>query len=109
MTTTRAAAPALRLTRRGRMVLVGFLVLVAVLIALAAARDAAATGRGVPPNLYRKDLSQVVVQPGDSLWSIADRAEPDADPRLVIQQIADLNGLPDARISVGQRLWVPGK
>lgn len=107
MTVTEAAAPALRLTRRGRVVLVGLLVFAAALISFAAARGADATATGVPPARYEKNLSQVVVEPGDSLWSIAVRAEPAADPRLVIQQITDLNALPGALVVPGQRLWVP--
>jgi LysM domain len=107
MIATRAAAAPLRLTRRGRMVVVGFLFFAAALIWLMAAGGAAATGSGVPPNVYEKHLSQVVVRPGDTLWSIAARAEPAADPRLVIQQISDINALPSPEIAVGQRLWVP--
>ncbi len=98
---------ALALTRRGRTALVGFFILAAVLIAFAVASGASATGTGVPVGVYEKSLSQVVVRPGDSLWSIAARAEPDADPRLVIQQITEINALPSPEIVVGQRLWVP--
>jgi LysM domain-containing protein len=107
MTATGAAAPPLRLTRRGRIVLVGFLVVAVGLIWLAAAGGAGAAGSGLSPSQYEKDMSQVVVQPGDSLWSIAERAEPHSDPRIVIQQITDINALPSAQIAVGQRLWVP--
>jgi hypothetical protein len=107
MIATGAAAPALRLTRRGRMVVVGFLVFAAALIWLAAAGGAAATGSGVSPTVYEKQMSQVVVRPGDTLWSIGARAEPQADPRIVIQQISDINALPGPEIAVGQRLWVP--
>jgi LysM repeat protein len=88
-------------------VLVGFLIFAAGLIWLAAAGGADATGSGVPPSMYEKQMSQVVVQPGDTLWSIASRAEPKADPRLVIQQIAEINALPSVQIAVGQRIWVP--
>ena len=109
MTATAAAtaAPPLRLTRRGRIVLVGFLVIVVGLIWLAAAGGASATGSGVSPGAQDKHLSQVVVEPGDSLWSIAVRAEPNADPRLVIQQITALNALPGGDIAAGQQLLVP--
>ncbi len=97
----------LTLTRRGRCVLVCLLILAAVLVGFAVANGAAATRTGVPVGVYEKNLSQVVVRPGDSLWSIAARAEPDADPRLVIQQITEINALPGPEIVVGQRLWVP--
>jgi hypothetical protein len=110
MTATGTAAPALRpvrLTRRGRIVFVGFLVFAAGLIWFAAADGADATGSGVPPSVYEKQMSQVVVRPGDTLWSIASRAEPNEDPRLVIQQITEINALPSVQIAAGQRIWVP--
>jgi hypothetical protein len=46
-----------------------------------------------------------VVQPGDTLWSIAAAVAPDADPRAVVDQLVDLNG--SATISVGQRVVLP--
>jgi len=49
----------------------------------------------------------VVVHPGQTLWSIASRAEPSADPRAVMQQIIDLNALHGTSVEPGQRLWVP--
>ncbi|HUK73224.1 MAG TPA: LysM peptidoglycan-binding domain-containing protein [Streptosporangiaceae bacterium] len=107
MIATGGATPPLRLTRRGRMVVVGFLVFAGGLIWLAAAGGAAATGSGVSPSVYEKHMSQVVVRPGDTLWSIAVRAEPHADPRIVIERISDINALPSPEIAVGQRLWVP--
>jgi LysM domain len=100
-------APVLRLTRRGRIVLVALLILAAGLIGLAAAHGVAATSTGVPAGVFEKNYSQVLVRPGDSLWSIAARAQPHADPRLVIARIADINALQDAQITPGQRLWVP--
>jgi LysM domain len=104
---TGGPAPALRFTRRGRIVLVALLIFAAGLIGLVAAHGAAATGTGVPPRVLEKNFSQVLVRPGDSLWSIAARTQPNADPRLVIERIADINALQDAQITPGQRLWVP--
>jgi hypothetical protein len=49
----------------------------------------------------------VVVRPGQSLWSVAESADPDQDTRAVIQQIVDLNGLSGDLVSAGQQLWVP--
>jgi hypothetical protein len=107
MSATSAAVPTLRFTRRGRVVLVALLIFVACLIGLVAAHGAIATGTGVPPGVFEKNLSQVLVRPGDSLWSIAARTEPHADPRVVIERITDINALQDAQITPGQRLWVP--
>jgi hypothetical protein len=107
----RAALGGVRLTRRGRVVAAGFVVLVAVaaiaLIWLTAADGAAASDRGSSARSVYQGLTQVVVQPGQTLWSIAAAAEPSADPRLVIQQIAQVNALAGATIHAGQLLWVP--
>jgi hypothetical protein len=43
-----------------------------------------------------------IVQPGDTLWSIAAAIAPDSDPRPVVDALRDANGGPD--IQVGQRL-----
>lgn len=81
---------------------------IAALTWLTLAGGAQASGRGQSgPGGYRHDLTKVVVQPGQTLWSIAVRAEPAADPRLVVQQIMDINSLSGAGIQAGQVLWVP--
>lgn len=50
--------------------------------------------------------SVVVVQAGDSLWSVAQRAKPTEDPRVVIERIQELNGLSNALLQPGQTLRV---
>ena len=52
-------------------------------------------------------MRQIVVEHGQTLWSIASAAEPAADPQSVIQQIAAANSLGSATIHTGQVLWVP--
>ena len=49
----------------------------------------------------------MVVQPGDTLWSIAQSADPNADARAVVQQILQANRLTNPDITAGQQLWVP--
>jgi hypothetical protein len=49
----------------------------------------------------------IVVQPGDTLWTIAGRVAPDRDRRAVIHQIREINGLSGASIQAGLRLAVP--
>jgi LysM domain len=110
-----AAAPAgpLRLTRRGKVV-VGALVAVVVaglaaVIWLAIAGQAEAAGPGMAgagPGAGHT-MVRVVVRPGETLWSIAVRTDPRADPRAVIQQIIDDNALRGSAIQQGQVLWVP--
>jgi nucleoid-associated protein YgaU len=101
---------AVRLTRRGKIVVGALMALaaasLAALIWLAVAGQAEAAGhvtRGGSGN----SMLRVVVRPGQTLWSIAVRADPAADPRVVIQQIIDDNALRGSSIQAGQVLWVP--
>jgi hypothetical protein len=84
-------------------------VLLAAGLSLVVAGAAQATGRPASPRGTGSGLIQVVVRPGQSLWSVAENADPNADPRLVIQQIAQLNALTSDIVMAGQRLWVPGR
>jgi len=101
-----------RLTRRGRIVVTVMLTAVSVsLVVLAwlaiAARAAQAADGGQSPGAVYQNLTSVIVHPGQTLWSIASQAEPTADPRIVMQQIIDLNALHGTSVVPGQRLWVP--
>ncbi len=102
-----------RLTKRGRLVVAWFAICVSAavvaLIWLSAAGGAAASDRGLPARTVYQGLTQIVVQPGQTLWSIASAAEPSADPRLVIQQIVQANALGGTTVQAGQLLWVPSK
>ena len=100
-----------RLTRRGRRLVwaSAVLLLVAVLtpVLLALASGAQAANHGVPPSAVRAAMRHVVVKPGQSLWSIALNAEPEADPRVVVQQIMEFNALGSQVVVPGESLWVP--
>ena len=48
----------------------------------------------------------VVVQPGDSLWSIARRVQPVGDVRSLVDQLASSNG--SAVLQPGDRIVLPG-
>ena len=103
---------AVRLTRRGRIVVTVMLTAVSLsLVVLAwlaiAARTAQAADGGRSPGAVYQNLTSVVVHPGQTLWSIASQAEPTADPRIVMRQIIDLNALHGTSVVPGQRLWVP--
>jgi hypothetical protein len=76
-------------------------------VLLAAASGAQASDHGVPPSVVRADMRQIVVKPGQSLWSIALNAEPRSDPRVVIQQIMEFNALGSQVVVPGETLWVP--
>jgi len=98
------AAP-LRLTRRGRVVVALAAALLVTLISLLLAGVAQATNDS--PRTARENLVQVIVRPGQSLWSVAESADPGQDTRAVIQQIIDLNSLNGDTVLAGQQLWVP--
>ena len=100
-------APPLRLTRRGRVVVAVAAALLVTVITLLVAGVAQATNDGPSSRAARQHLVQVVVRPGQSLWSVAESADPDQDTRAVIQQIIDLNSLTGDTVLAGQQLWVP--
>jgi hypothetical protein len=108
-----ARAGQLRLTRRGRTVVAALAIVAVTAVAtamlfwLGATGGAQAASHRAGPGAAHRGLSQVVVQPGQTLWSIARRAEPAADPRGVVQQIIEVNAMGSPTIQAGQLLWVP--
>ena len=51
--------------------------------------------------------SSYVVREGDTLWTIAHRLAPGADPRPIVDSLATANGLDAGLIVPGQTLLVP--
>ncbi|TDU82607.1 LysM domain-containing protein [Kribbella voronezhensis] len=97
--------PALRLTRRGRMLLTTVSVLVfGAAIAVLGLRVAGVLD---PAPQFSHTIS-VQVGAGQSLWSIAQETNPTANPATVVDQIATLNNLrTPADLTPGQTLQVP--
>lgn len=102
-----ASTARLRLTRRGRMVLGALAtVLVAGLLAGVAALSA--------PQALASDarsggqqFQYAVMQPGESLWSLATELDSTADPRDLVAEIVQLNQLSGSDVQAGQPLAVP--
>ncbi|MGX5680658.1 LysM peptidoglycan-binding domain-containing protein [Schumannella luteola] len=100
-----AGQPRLRLTRRGR----------AVLLALAAAPLVVAAffftlnGGGATASLDDANVTfaYVTVDAGQSLWQLAESIAPTADPREVIDAIVAFNNLASADVYAGQELAIP--
>jgi len=88
--------------RRRTVVAVVGTALVAVLMSPLAA---GAVRRGEPSAPAAQQV--VVVQSGDTLWSIAQRARPGDDPRVVTGEIAAVNGVQPGALTVGSSLVVP--
>ena len=88
--------------RRRRTVAVVATALIAVLMSPLAA---GAVRRGEPSAPAAQQV--VVVQTGDTLWTIAQRVRPGDDPREVAAEIAAVNGVQAGALTVGASLGVP--
>lgn len=111
----RSAQPALRLTRRGRTVVV-VLVAALLLVAFSLGRVAPSASTTAPSPPWGQSGARpapadparsLVVRRGDTLWGIASAAAPSADPRVTVEQIIDLNRLSGPAVRVGQTLILP--
>ena len=101
----------LRLTPRGRLVVTGLAVIIVIvavtLLWVGVAGSVQASSRRLAPRSPYEGMTQVVVRPGQTLWSIAASADPSADPWAVVQQISEVNALNGPMLQAGQLLWVP--
>ena len=94
---------AIRLTRRGRLLVLGLLVVVltAGTVGLGAARALNASTEPAQRQV------EVVVAEGDTLWSIAAAVAPSSDKAETVARIRAANQLGDSHIEPGQQLVVP--
>lgn len=93
--------PAIRLTRRGR----GVVAVVAAAAILAV--GVVASGSAATPSASATTTEVHVVQPGETLWALAQAAGVDAPTRDVVDRIEEMNGLDTAMLEPGQELRVP--
>jgi LysM domain len=91
-----------RLTRRGRALA---RVLATVLVVALLLLVAPGLARGVGPDRPAPRVTYVV-QPGDTLWSIARRVAPGQDPRPVVDGLVEANNVRGG-LQTGQELSVP--
>ena len=93
----------LRLTRRGRLLLVSAFLLAA-LVAMVLSGGFAAAGReaGRP-----EPVRVVQVQPGDTLYGIAGELARPGHVRDMVQRIQQLNSMSGSSLQVGDSLAVP--
>ena len=76
---------------------------VALLVLVSAVIMAVAAHGGSP-----QPDTTVVVQPGDTLWSIAANRYPSDDVRVRVEDIEHANGMQSPDLKVGQTLRLPG-
>lgn len=86
---------------RGRLHGLGRWLLAALVVAAASVVLARAAAGGTAP------VDRMVVQPGDTLWSIAAARYPGDDPRERVDAIERLNGLSGPTIETGETLLLP--
>ena len=102
---TPVAAPRpLRLTRRGRAV-VATLAAAPLIAGLVVATVTAPASAGNESGAA--SFQTVTVESGESLWAIAERIAPQADPRDVVGELKRLNALEDSAVLAGQTLAIP--
>ncbi|MCK9895703.1 LysM peptidoglycan-binding domain-containing protein [Frankia sp. AgB32] len=89
--------PPLRLTRRGRVVVVAVAALVAAVLSMVAVPRASLAWASDPPRGH-------LVVAGESLWEVAVALDPDADTRVVVDRLMRINHLPAPDVTPGQFL-----
>jgi hypothetical protein len=92
-----------RLTRRGRIVLVLFVMTLLVIAGITLGHGSSQAA----DRHHKATQHTLIVQPGESLWAVANRIAPHSDPRAVIADIESLNHLPGPAVEPGQQLVVP--
>ena len=96
-------ASTVRLTRRGRIViLLGFLAAAFVVMVAFGGWATATLDSGTPDK-----VRVIEVQPGDTLYDLAARVTTDGDVNAMVEQIEDLNHLDSSVVYAGQKLRVP--
>jgi nucleoid-associated protein YgaU len=100
----RPRAARLRLTRRARRL--ATVLGLAAGVALGSWAGPLVSG-GTEGDLRLAGVTSVVVEPGDTLWSIATSLDGEGDVRAVIDEIQELNGLESAELVPGQTLRLP--
>lgn len=94
---------AVRLTRRGQVVLVAFALLLMLGVGVVLGSGSAATDAPAPSGT----TETVRVAAGDTLWEIAAERAGGADVQSVIDEIRSLNAMSTGSLQAGQLLLVP--
>jgi hypothetical protein len=103
----RLHTPRLRITPRGRAVLAALIA--APLLASAWFGLGAPAAQAGDTPATNSTYTYVSVEPGQSLWQVAEQIAPQADPRDVISAIMTLNNLASADVQPGQELAIPAR
>jgi LysM repeat protein len=99
------AIPRLRMTKRGRAVLLVLIATPLVIIALLAGTNAGGANAGS----HSTPLASVTVAGGQTLWQLAREIAPSSDPRDVVADIMSTNHLQSADVQPGDKLEIPAQ
>lgn len=104
----RASRP-LRLTRRGRLLLIGLPLMIAAacVLTMLGFFNSPATAADTEEGLEVTATETYTVTPGDTVWRVAGVVAGEKDPRDIVHSIMELNDLESSTIHVGQQLFVP--
>jgi hypothetical protein len=104
LTAARPTSAPLRLTGRGKAVIVSVAAAVIALLAIVMGPSSTATDEAGTP----QETTSVRVLAGHTLWEIAAEANPDGDIRATVDEIIELNALPNASaLQMGSEIAVP--
>ena len=103
MQTAVALSQRIRLTRKGRLAITSL----AGLVLLAGLFTLATSGAEASNTSSSASVIEVVVSPGDTLWSIAKAVKPNQDPRETIYDIKAMNLISGSQVFPGQIIKVP--
>lgn len=94
----------MRLTRRGKIVIVTLAVIAIGILAIVFGPSSTASSDAGTP----QETTSVQVLPGHTLWQIAADANPHGDIRKTVDEIIELNSLPNASaLQMGSEIAVP--
>lgn len=102
---SRLVTPRLRITVRGRAVLLTIVATPLVVLALAFGLNNG--GAAATQEVGADTFNYVTVEPGQSLWDIAADTAPGVDPREFAAQVVALNQLESSVLQPGQQLAIP--
>jgi len=97
--------PRLRITARGRAVLLTIVATPLVIVALVFGLNAGGAAANLEP--ASDTFTYVTVESGQSLWDIAADVAPGVDPREFVADVVSLNQLASAELQPGQQLAIP--
>ena len=101
------AVSPIKLTRRGRMLVSTMSFAAMLAISLVSLFGIATASAKASNEASSSTTTQIVVAPGETLWTIAARVNPEIDPRAVIEDIKALNVIEGSEVYAGQVLLVP--